>query len=244
MFGDYEINVSESDEKSTNWRSDGVRKAIYHRVEDEFFIFVKSIPYSKSFCHSRMKTDLENLINIRHPCIACPIGFISRLESEIGDELKIVGLYLEGLSLANVISVCPIWWTPTMKAKAIVSIVLGLRFVHSFGLVHGHLTSKKIVFDFNDCIEIVDFETMFLDFLEMEGKGESDGRGEEEIQLGGFLRSRWRPEMDLHAFALILFEIVFGHPAQNETSISTGIPTFVSMIIESGLSSTSTPRYS
>jgi hypothetical protein len=73
---------------------------------------------------------------------------------------------------------------------------------------------------------------------------ESEGESDEEPQIAGFFRARWRPEMDIHGFALILSEILFGRPAQSETSIPTGIPKFVSMIIESGLSSTSALRYS
>jgi hypothetical protein len=241
---DYEVNISGSDERSINWKCDGVGNEIYHRVDDEFFIFVKSIPHSKSFVNSRMKTELENLINIRHPCINGPICFISRLESGIGEDLKMIGLYLEGLSLAKVISVCPIWWTSTMKAKVIAGIVLGLRFVHSLGLVHGHLTSNSIVFDLNDCIEIVDFDEMVLEDFKIEGENENENESDEETQIGGFLKAKWRPEMDIHGFALILFEILFGRPAQSETSIPTGIRNFVSMIIESGLSSASTLRYS
>jgi serine/threonine protein kinase len=123
-----------------------------------------------------------------------------------------------------------------MKAKVVAGIVLGLRFAHSFGLVHGHLTSKNILFDSNDCIQVVGFESMMLEVGEMEG--------EEETPLGGFFPPRMSPEKDIHAFALILFEILFGHPAESETSIPTGIPNFVSTIIKSGLGCKSTTRYS
>jgi hypothetical protein len=42
----------------------------------------------------------------------------------------------------------------------------------------------------------------------------------------------------------ILFEVVFGRPPEGEASIPTGIPDFVSKIIESGLSPISGRRYS
>jgi serine/threonine protein kinase len=104
-----------------------------------------------------------------------------------------------------------------MKAKVVAGIVLGLRFVHSFGLIHGHLTSSNILFDWNDCIQIVDFESMLLKVVEMEDEDDD----EKETQLGGFSEERWTPERDVHAFALILFEIMFGHPAQSKISIPT-----------------------
>jgi serine/threonine protein kinase len=93
-----------------------------------------------------------------------------------------------------------------MKAKVIAGIVLGLRFAHSLGLVHGRLTSSNIFFDSNNCTEIVDFQSMLLEVGEMEGK--------EETQLGGFWMQRWSPERDLHGFALIRFEMIVGRPAQ------------------------------
>jgi hypothetical protein len=46
---------------------------------------------------------------------------------------------------------------------------------------------------------------------------------------------RSTPEKDIEAFASILFEIVVGRPAQDETSVPANIPAFVSKIIESGL---------
>jgi serine/threonine protein kinase len=95
---------------------------------------------------------MENLLNLRHPCIAAPIGFVVPIESGRPQELKIVRLYLEGCSLSEILSINPIWWTSTVKAKAVTGIVLALRFAHSFRLVHGHLTGNNILFDSDHCI--------------------------------------------------------------------------------------------
>jgi hypothetical protein len=53
-----------------------------------------------------------------------------------------------------------------------------------------------------------------------------------------------KPERDIQVFGSILFELVYGRPPQGEASIPTGIPDFVSRIIESGLSPLSRGRYS
>jgi hypothetical protein len=45
-----------------------------------------------------MENEIEKLINLRHPCIAAPIGFVFPLESGSRQELKIVRLYLESCS--------------------------------------------------------------------------------------------------------------------------------------------------
>jgi hypothetical protein len=52
---------------------------------------------------------------------------------------------------------------------------------------------------------------------------------------GGFSGEGWTPEMDIEAFASILFDIIVGWPATGEVSVPTGIPAFVSKIIETGL---------
>jgi serine/threonine protein kinase len=131
-----------------------------------------------------------------------------------------------------VLSVNPIWWTSTVKAKAVAGIVLGLRFAHSHGLLHGHLTTSNILFDWDECIQIVDFKCMPLEV----GGSDSQSEGQEGTEVVGFSSAGWRPEIDIQAFASILFELLFGRPPQDESSIPWGIPDFVSNIIKTGLS--------
>jgi serine/threonine protein kinase len=135
-----------------------------------------------------------------------------------------------------VISVNPIWWTSTVKAKAAAGIVLGLQFAHSLGLLHGHLTGNNILFDLDHWIQIVDFDSIVLEV------GESES--EEGKPLGGFSGEGWTLERDIQAFVLILFEIVAGRPAKDEISVPANIPAFISGIIEFGLSSFSGTSYS
>jgi hypothetical protein len=58
--------------------------------------------------------------------------------------LKLVEVSVNGNSLFEVVSSSPEWWTPTAKAKAIVDLVMGLKFVHSFGLLYGNLRMNNI----------------------------------------------------------------------------------------------------
>jgi hypothetical protein len=51
-----------------------------------------------------------------------------------------------------------------------------------------------------------------------------------------FSGDKWTPQMDIQAFASILFELIFGSPPQGEASIAMDIPDFVCRIIKSGLS--------
>jgi serine/threonine protein kinase len=234
-LGDYSVNLSTFEERSIILYSDEVPNQICHRIEDEFLVFVKSIPLLESIERSQMEHEIENLINLHHPCIAAPIGFVVRIESGDAQELKIVRLYLEGLSLFEVLSVRPVWWTSTVKAKAIAGIVLGLRYAHSLGLLHGHLTTSNILFDSDHCIQIVDFNPILMKLEVVENESES----KEGKHLGDFSKGRWTPKTDVHAFASILFEIIVGQPANSQSSIPRSIPEFVSTIIESGLRSKS-----
>jgi serine/threonine protein kinase len=235
---DYIINLSVFEERSMICECDEVANETYHRIEDEFLVVMKSKPHSKNVEKSEIENELEKMINLRHPCIAAPIGFIFPIKSGSQGELKIVRMYLEGCSLSEVVSVNPKWWTSTVKAKAVAGLVLGLRFAHSLGLVHGHLTTNNILFDSDHCIQIVDFNPIVLEV------GDIEMENEDGTQLVGFSGKRWTRERDIEAFASILFELMFGHPPQVEASIPTGIPDFVSRMIKSGLSPISATRYS
>jgi hypothetical protein len=70
---------------------------------------VKSIALWECVEKSQIENEIENLINLHHPCIAAPIGFVFPIGSSNPQELKIVRLYLEGCSLAQVLSVPPVW---------------------------------------------------------------------------------------------------------------------------------------
>jgi hypothetical protein len=87
-FGAYIVNLSDIEEKSINWDSTELPNDIYDRIEDEFLVFMKSKPLSGNVSES----EIENLINFRHPCIAAPICFVLPIESGSRQELKIVRL--------------------------------------------------------------------------------------------------------------------------------------------------------
>jgi serine/threonine protein kinase len=213
---DYVVNLSAFEERSIIDESDGVPNQMYHWVEDEFLIFMKS-------------SQIETLISFRHPCIAAPIGFVFPTESDRCQELKIVGFDSECCSLAEVLSVRPTWWTSTVKAKVIAGIVLGLRFMHSLGLLHGHLTGNNIVLNSDHCIQIVYFHPIPFKV--------DKSQGQERPQFGSFSGKGWTQKTDVCAFASILFEIVVGRPANGDVSVPTNIPSFVSKLIEFGLKS-------
>jgi hypothetical protein len=104
----------------------------YQERDNGFEILVKSMKVSVCIDIAHLESKLENMMNLRHACISSTIGVVlpSRLQ-----ELQNVRQYSSGGSLSEVISASPEWWTPTSKVKAIVGIVLSMRFAHSFWLL-------------------------------------------------------------------------------------------------------------
>jgi serine/threonine protein kinase len=172
-----------------------------------------------------LESKIEYLMNLRHPCISSTIGVVLRSPLQ---ELQIVRQYSSGGSRSGVISGSPEWWTPTAKAKAIVGVVLNMRFAHSFGLLHGHLTEGNVVFDDDGLIQISDFCVKSLS----EVGCKSDGMSE----VGCFSGESWSPAADVRTFAELVSRIVTGDSAEERGS-SLSVPGFVFEMIEKGQSS-------
>jgi hypothetical protein len=182
-------------------------------LRDGLLIVVNSIEIEEC----EIVAEIENLVNLRHPVIAAPIGFVFG-----GRELKIARLH--GVTLAGVQSTKPGWWTPTAKVKAIVGMALALRFAHGLGLLHGGLTARNVICNSADQIQITDFNSIRL------GKMPFSGR-------------KWSPTGGISGFAAIVFEIVVGGPApapdrtgNGEKLFGAEIPPFLSEMIVEGLS--------
>jgi serine/threonine protein kinase len=111
-----------------------------------------------------IESEIANLVSLRHPLIASPIGFA---ESTAPRRLKIARPFATGGSLAQVLSDAPSWWTATAtataKAKAIAVIALGIRFAHSLGLLDGGLKASNVLFDADPRIQITDLSPIRLE---------------------------------------------------------------------------------
>jgi hypothetical protein len=103
--------------------------------------------------------EIEKLINVTHPCIAAPFGFVLPTASK---ELKIARLYSRSGSLKDVLSARPLWRAPAAKAIAVAGIVLALKLLYSFGLIHGHLTPSNVL-----SMNLIEFKLQTLDEVEL-----------------------------------------------------------------------------
>jgi hypothetical protein len=61
---DYTFNLLGFEEGSMIDEIARVGTEIYHRIEDDVLIFVKSMSYSANVQESRMNNEIENLINL------------------------------------------------------------------------------------------------------------------------------------------------------------------------------------
>jgi hypothetical protein len=210
-------------------RTDHELRQLYRRGFDGFEIVLKVTEFHDSVGKGDSVKEIENLMNLRHPLITAPIGFILRpREMIVGRKHSAIG------SLADVISEGPVWWTPTAKAKAIVGVGLALRFAHGLGLLHGHLSSSSVIFDGEHRIQVADFSGIRL----VNGS------------VDAFSGAEWSPSVDVSAFSMLVFEIVIGGSRSPPPRTGNGIcfppsmPTFLSEIIEDGLSAQSHTRRS
>jgi hypothetical protein len=106
-------------------------------------------------CECEIEKVVERQLNLRHPCIAAPIGFaVSGGDGADAIELRALRLFVEGGSLADVVAVPPPRWTATAKAIAVAGLVLDLRVANGVGQRHGCLRPICVLFEVAGAIQI------------------------------------------------------------------------------------------
>jgi hypothetical protein len=175
---------------------------------------------------SRIAREIEKRLNLRHRCIAAPIGFaVSGGSDGHANELRPVRLYAEGGSLGEVLARPPTRWTVTARAITVASLALGLRFANGVGQPHGRLRPNCVLFDGAGAIQIAGI-----------GAARSGGGGAEfappEIENGSAPTTR----TDVFSFARIVSRIVaYDRP-------TGAVSKFVADLIAKGLSEQPSPR--
>jgi hypothetical protein len=172
---------------------------------------------------SRIEREIEKYLNLRHPCIACPIGFAISGGTRGGGavELRAVRPSAEGGSMAEVLARPPPRWTATAKAMTVAGLALGLRFANGVGHPHGRLLPNCVLFDGAGAIQIAGIGA---------ARSGADGSDAEfvapEIESGGAPTGK----ADVFSFARIVSRI-----AADNRGIGA-VPNFVADLIADGLS--------
>jgi hypothetical protein len=169
---------------------------------------------------SRIARDIEKRLNLRHRCIAAPIGFaVSGGSDGDANELRAVRPYAEGGSLAEVLARPPPQWTATAKAIAVAGLALGLRFANGVGQPHGRLRPNCVLFDGAGAIHIAGIGAA--------RSGGGDGEfASPEIENGH------APTAKAYVFS---FARIVSHIAADNRP-SGAIPRFIADLIADGLS--------
>jgi hypothetical protein len=168
-------------------------------------------------------------MNLRHPMIAPLICWSYPQQSNGFLDFQMVRLYANDGSLADVLLNRLVWWTRTAKAKTIVGIAFGFRSAHGFGLLHGSVKARNIIFDQHHRIQIADFSRIRLE------------NGSVELFSG----DNWAPTLDISGFISLLSDIVIGHSVSSficsneDPLLRSTIPDFVWEIINHGRSTKS-----
>jgi hypothetical protein len=99
----YIVNLQAFEEGFVESGCDEIGNAKYQREEDGCLMIVTSIDVSDCFEQNRIEHAIENLVNMRHPCINNPIGFVLPTDSGGIGEMNILRLCSGFCSLAEVI---------------------------------------------------------------------------------------------------------------------------------------------
>jgi serine/threonine-protein kinase len=127
--------------------------------------------------------------------------------------------YSEAGSLADVLDRVrlkdpPAFWNESGRLRMIVTLVAGLRYLHSRGIVHRELKPADLIVAADGSIRICGYATSVLEehgFVRASQVGGPSYMAPEiynDDQNGAMVRE---PKTDVFAFGLILYEIVCGH---------------------------------
>jgi serine/threonine protein kinase len=158
---------------------------------------VRVTPANRTFFDQEIKT----FAKLKHPCI---LGFQGFVLNERLKEAKIMTEFMPNGTLEDIIT-AEKRISPTKRAKIVCGIVLGMRFMHSKGVIHRNLKSLNI----------------YLDGLWRPRIGSSyfltyDESLPEHVETTRYMAPECFEErgstkmMDVYSFGLILYEILVG----------------------------------
>jgi serine/threonine protein kinase len=163
---------------------------------------------------ANLESDIAALVELAHPYVLRTEGF-TRMEDSAN--LAVVTELMENGALSENLSrkrhgKLPHLRSPIKISKIVAGVVLGMRFMHSYGCAHGNLKPANLLLDRQWRVRIADF-------------GISHFRHDERLLLESFYPGdlhylppeRFEGEApskgkDLYAFGLILYELVVDNP--------------------------------
>jgi hypothetical protein len=162
---------------------------------------------------AKFVAEVEILARCRHPCVVGILGY-SRASPQAPAQFARC-YYAKGtlreLLDQKAAGSAPEWLTGTAIAKIAVGIVIGMRFVHSRGIIHRDLRPENIYLDEKGHPRIGGFgNATFADRkVKMEKATTTEAALYRAPEVYGDEATK---SVDLYSFALILYELVTGRP--------------------------------
>jgi hypothetical protein len=194
---------------------------------------------------TQLMNEVKILIEVRHPSIVEIYGFspgTSEKAAQVATKYSRKGSLRE-LMDKIIARTVPNWLDWTHVAKIFCGIVLGMRFVHSRGIIHRDLRPENIFLDEEGLVKIGHFgKATFADLinpLEQEENQETAQYVAPELFEG-----EYSPAVDVYSFSVIVYEFfrgerMFGNDIplsemieQVKTGIRPGIPDFMNPILK------------
>jgi serine/threonine protein kinase len=182
-------------------------------VQNHRKLAVKDFAKGPDFDDFRIACEVEVMAALNHPCI---IRFIGWSPPNSGCPMTRIAIeynkFMRNGSLAYVMSLVksgnrPSYWNNTNIAIAIVGIVLGMKYLHSWDSVHGDLGPSSIFVDETGRVCIADFG----------GKRMKDcgSTTKSDLRASYFApevlkKAKPTKKVDIFAFGLTLYEILTG----------------------------------
>jgi serine/threonine protein kinase len=176
-----------------------------HRVTG-LRIAVKCFPELSSDQEQMFIREIEALARFDHPCIVPFVGYVLRIGS-VGP--KIATRFMSGGSLRDVLDSHPSWWNGTAKSIVASGVVRGMMKIHEAGIIHRDLKPSNILLDENHRPRICDFGSSRNQSLVQTLTGQI---GTPFYMPAEQYHEDYTAKVDVYAFALVLYEIVVGHP--------------------------------
>jgi serine/threonine protein kinase len=175
-------------------------------------IAVKCFPKPSEHDHIQEEIffrEIEALARLDHRCIVPFFGYVLQAPKS---GPKLATHFMPGGSLHDVFESNPLWFTGTAKSIVAAGIVIGMISVHKMRIIHQDLKPSNVLFDTDRRPRISDFGSSRD--LNLRGTLTGGGQVGTSIYMAPELYEEgdYDEKIDVYSLALILYEIVVGHP--------------------------------
>jgi serine/threonine protein kinase len=169
--------------------------------------------FESTFDQTTFIREVEALAHLTHPCVLRIRGWkppIGRAPAEIWTSIAENGALSEILGKVRRGAQFP-FWNATGKGILIIGIALGMRFIHSKGMIHGDLKPSNILLNSRWEAVISDFGLSRFENNDytLDPEGGTVHYAAPELFDDGTMCTR---QVDVYGFGLLMYEILTGFP--------------------------------